>query len=92
MKLSQYLAANVKTNINKSQHKEMAKSSYSNMDNGIQHPSLASNLNSFKHRHRTTEMNNINDDDLSVDESCHDDDFVDNDDDISIISDDTMQH
>lgn len=87
-----YLATNVNTKMNTSQHKDLTKSSFSNMDSRIQHPSLASNINSFKHQNRTTEINNINDDDLSVDESCYDDDFVDNDDDISIISDYTMQH
>jgi hypothetical protein len=88
MKVSQYHHANTIT----SQPEAAKKMFNSNTEIGMHHLSEVPNLNSFKRQKRTIEVNSIDDDDLSVDESCNHDEFVDNDDDISVISDYTTQH
>ena len=65
---------------------EMGNSLDSTERNRKKQDSNPPNLKSFMSRIRMTETNNDDDDDLSVDESCNCDDFVDNDDDISVTS------
>jgi hypothetical protein len=81
MKRSQFLVANTINHQN-----EMGNSLDSTARNRKKQDSNPPNSKSLTSRIIMTETNNDDDDDLSVDESCNCDDFVDNDDDISVTS------